>query len=56
MKILNERIGSMTIEEDKLKKMQKDIQEIGYKMENAMEIERRVTRIFKDMDINGLVK
>jgi hypothetical protein len=29
---------------------------MGYKMENAMEIERRVTRIFKDMDINGLVK
>lgn len=29
---------------------------MGYKIENANEIERRVTRIFRDIDINGLVK
>ena len=26
---------------------------MAYKIENANEIERRVTRIFKDIDING---
>ena len=29
---------------------------MNYKVENASEIERRVTRIFKDIDINNMVK
>jgi hypothetical protein len=29
---------------------------MSYKIENANEVERRVTRIFKDLDINGIVK
>lgn len=44
------------IDEEKFKKIQKDLTEIHYKIENASEIERRVTRIFKEVDINGMVK
>ncbi|CAD8134509.1 unnamed protein product [Paramecium octaurelia] len=44
------------IEEDKIKKIQKDLQDIAHKVENANEIERRVTRIFRDLDINNLIK
>lgn len=29
---------------------------MAYKVENAMEIEKRVSRIFKDLDINNVVK
>ncbi|CAD8054112.1 unnamed protein product [Paramecium primaurelia] len=43
------------IEDDKIKKIQKDLQDIVHKVENANEIEKRVTRIFRDLDINGLI-
>ena len=29
---------------------------MAYKVENAMEVEKRVNRIFKDLDINNVVK
>ncbi|CAK55624.1 unnamed protein product (macronuclear) [Paramecium tetraurelia] len=45
-----------SLEDDKIRKIQKDLQDIGHKVENANEIERRVTRIFRDVDINGLMR
>ncbi|CAD8049000.1 unnamed protein product [Paramecium sonneborni] len=44
------------LEDDKIRKIQKDLQDISHKVESANEIERRVTRIFRDLDINGLIK
>lgn len=44
------------IDEDKFKKLQKEVADMSYKIENSTEVEKRVTRIFKDLDINGIIK
>lgn len=56
LKLMTEKLGSVALDEEKLKKMQKELAEMSYKVESATEIERRVTRIFKDLDINNLIK
>lgn len=36
--------------------MSKEMQNMTHKVENALEIEKRVSRIFRDLDINTIVK
>ncbi|KAM3130952.1 hypothetical protein pb186bvf_016975 [Paramecium bursaria] len=55
-RILLESQNKGQLEEDKFKKLQKDLVDMSAKVENANEIERRMTRIFRDLDINNLVK
>lgn len=45
-----------SFEEEKLRKLQKDLADMGARVEGASDIERRVTRIFRDLDINNLIK
>eukprot|EP00825_Cyclidium_porcatum_P011896 TRINITY_DN1615_c0_g1_i4.p1 TRINITY_DN1615_c0_g1~~TRINITY_DN1615_c0_g1_i4.p1 ORF type:complete len:569 (+),score=127.89 TRINITY_DN1615_c0_g1_i4:916-2622(+) len=55
-KMIEEQLPKQTMDDDKFRKIQRDIQDIHYKLELANEIEKRVTRIFKDVDINNLIK
>ncbi|KAL4475134.1 hypothetical protein ABPG74_001830 [Tetrahymena malaccensis] len=55
-KLIYDMMPKQLIDEEKYRKIQRDLNEVNYKIENAGEIERRVTRIFKEIDINNVVK
>ncbi|KAL4506771.1 hypothetical protein ABPG72_001192 [Tetrahymena utriculariae] len=55
-KMIDQSVPKGILDEDKYKKLQKDLNEIHYKVETANEIEKRVMRVFREADLNGLVK
>ncbi|EAS01275.2 hypothetical protein TTHERM_00148850 (macronuclear) [Tetrahymena thermophila SB210] len=55
-KMIDQSVPKGILDEEKYKKLQKDLNEIHYKVETANEIEKRVMRVFRDADLNGLVK
>ncbi|KAL4460850.1 hypothetical protein ABPG74_016322 [Tetrahymena malaccensis] len=55
-KMIEQSAPKGILDEEKYKKLQKDLNEIHYKVETANEIEKRVMRVFREADLNGLVK
>ena len=58
IKILDECISStkFTADEDKLKKVQKDILFLLKRTDGVGELEKRLSRILKELDINNLIR
>lgn len=54
--MLSKQSYSTNIDDDKMKKIGRDLSEMQAKIENVGEIERRVARIFREVDINSVIK
>ena len=44
------------MDDEKVKKLNRDIQDIHKRMETFLDIEKRVNKVFRDADINNLVR
>jgi hypothetical protein len=56
MKKKLDELTENSVDENKLKKLFEEMKEFSKKMEALKELERKVTKVFRDLDVNSLRK